>query len=149
MQLAVMPQSQVAFHELEPFRVVNPLQTMKLSPEMLKVLHHIHENLFDAGLNVETLKFRCRIRDNNVSSRFRHVMGVTIKKYIESLRMQAAALLLQQRRRLGVFDVAHAVGYYHLQTFYNAFQRQYACTPASYRRRLRQRLDVETGSNTP
>lgn len=105
-----------------------------LPREIREVLAHIHQNLFDLRLNVRYLKFSCRIRDNNVSSRFRYLMGMTIKQYVEALRMEAATdLLLAQD--LGIFEVSVSVGYYNLQTFYRAFERHYGCTPASYRRR--------------
>jgi AraC-like DNA-binding protein len=47
--------------------------------------------------------------------------------------MKAAKLLLQ--KRIGVFDVAQYIGYFHSQTFYRAFQRRFGCTPATLCRR--------------
>jgi two-component system, response regulator YesN len=124
-----------------------------LPREIREVLGQIHQNLFDLHLNVRYLKSRCRIRDNNVSSRFRYLIGVTIKQYVESLRMEAAGLLLSEAD-LGIFDVAASVGYYNLQTFYRVFERHFHCTPASYRRRFQAyrdrppaaRLDAEAGA---
>ena len=122
--------------ELDRFRRETYPMKPGLSSEVRLVLNHVHQHLFDLDLNVERVKIHCRIRDNNVSSRFRHAMGVTIKTYIESLRMDAAERLLRHRK-IGVFDVAQFVGYNHLQTFYRAFQRRFGCPPAAYRRRLR------------
>jgi AraC-like DNA-binding protein len=104
-----------------------------LPREICEVLFHIHQNPFDLQLNVRHLKSSCRIRDNNISSRFRYVMGKTIKQYVEALRMEAASRLLRTEE-IGIFDVAVSVGYYNLQTFYRVFERYYGCTPASYRR---------------
>jgi len=103
-----------------------------LPREIREVLAHIHLHLFELDLNVRSLKSCCRIRDNNISSRFRYLVGTTIKQYIEMLRMEAAVLLLHVEG-LGVFDIAISVGYYNLQTFYRAFERSYGCTPAKYR----------------
>jgi AraC-like DNA-binding protein len=108
-----------------------------LPREIREVLAHIHEHLFDLQLNVRHLKSNCRIRDNNISSRFRYVMGMTIKQYVETLRMQAASRLLREEE-IGIFDIAVSVGYYNLQTFYRAFDRYHGCTPASLRRVSRQ-----------
>lgn len=105
-----------------------------LPREIREVLAHIHQNLFDLQLNVRHLKSSCRIRDNNVSSRFRYLVGMTIKQYVEALRMEAATHLLLSQD-IGIFDVSISVGYYNLQTFYRAFERHHGCTPASYRRR--------------
>jgi two-component system response regulator YesN len=103
-----------------------------LPREIREVLAHIHQHLFDLRLNVRYLKSSCRIHDNNVSSRFRYLMGLTIKQYVETLRMEAASRLLR-REGLCIFDVSVAVGYYTLQTFYRAFERHHGCTPAKYR----------------
>lgn len=115
--------------ELERFREEVCSAPVKSSREMCEILEHIHQNLFDSDLNVGTIKERCRVRDNNISCRFRRVMGATIKEYIESLRLKAASRLLE--KRVPVFDVALSVGYDYPQTFYRAFQRNFECTPAS------------------
>jgi AraC-like DNA-binding protein len=104
-----------------------------LPREIREILACIHQNLFDLHLNVRLLKSCCRIRDNNVSSRFRSTMGITIKQYVEALRMEAASRLLRDRG-IGILDIAFAVGYSNLQTFYRAFERRHGCTPANYRR---------------
>lgn len=117
---------------LEDFRLEHRPKSKDLPREVCEILEHINEALFDTKLNVRVLKSRCRIRDNNISSRFRYVMGVTIKEYIEELRLAAAERLLREKD-LSIFDVAASVGYYHPQTFYRAFQRKYDCTPAEYR----------------
>ena len=117
---------------LDDFRQKNLPAHQDLPREIREVLAHIHQHLFDLRLNVRYLKSCCRIRDNNVSSRFRYLMGVTIKQYVETLRMQAASHLLRQEE-IGIFDVSFAVGYYNLQTFYRAFERHHGCTPARYR----------------
>jgi AraC-like DNA-binding protein len=117
---------------LEDFRLEHRLKNNNLPRAVRDVLDCINEALFDSRLNVRFLKVHCRIRDNNISSRFRYVTGVTIKDYIEGLRLEAAELLLRERA-ISIFDVAASVGYYHPQTFYRAFQRKYGCTPAAYR----------------
>jgi AraC-like DNA-binding protein len=106
----------------------------ELSEELQSVLDCIHGHVFEPDLNVKTLKARCQIRDNNVSSRFRYTLGIGIKEYIESLRMEAAMLLLREEG-LPVFHVAKAVGYAYEETFYRAFRRHFGCTPARHRRR--------------
>jgi two-component system response regulator YesN len=118
---------------LEGFRLAQRRDDSELPREIRQILACIHEHLFSSGLNVQQLKRRCRIRDNNISSRFRRALGLTMKDYIESLRMEAAALLLRERR-VGIFDVAQSIGYDNPQTFYRAFAKRFQCTPAAYRR---------------
>ena len=121
--------------ELETFQAEIEPQGPWLPLEAQGMLECIHENLFDPELSVKTLRARCGLRDNNVSSRFRWVTGKTIREYIESLRMEAASFLLR-RCDCAVFDVALSVGYNHPQTFYRAFEKTFDCTPAVYRERF-------------
>ena len=107
----------------------------ELPPDIRRVLFYIDEHALDPELNVRKIKSACGLRDNNVSTRFRLSVGVSIRDYLESRRMEAAVLLLQQSRST-IMEIAFAVGYNNLQTFYGAFHRRYSCTPDSYRRKL-------------
>ena len=117
---------------LRRFRDDHPPSADAVSWHVRRLLHCIHEHVFDAGLNVRTLKLHCGLRDNNISCRFKNEVGVPIKTYIEHLRLDAASQLLQG----GVFsvsEVAHAVGYPHLQTFYRVYARRFGRTPGRCR----------------
>lgn len=116
---------------LEAVRCALPLPEARC-PKVRGLIQHIHARLFEPDLNVKLLKAACHIHDNNISSHFRFMMGVSIKQYIETLRMQSAGRLLRESS-LPIFDVARLLGYDHLQTFYSAFRRQFGCTPAAYR----------------
>lgn len=120
--------------ELQRFHLAHAPSTHGTSCHVRDLLHAIHETLFDPRLNVRLLKSRCRIRDNNVAYHFRDETGVSIKEYIEDLRIEAAGGLLRGGT-CNNWEVAHAVGYTHLQTFYRAFRRQFGCTPGDFRDR--------------
>lgn len=115
----------------------HPANREDLPADIRRVLSYIEENAFDSELNVQKIKLDCRLRDNNVSSRFRFFLGATIRDYLEARRMEAAAALLRQSRAT-ILEVAFAVGYNSLQTFYGAFRRKYSCTPDVYRRRRKE-----------
>jgi AraC-like DNA-binding protein len=100
-----------------------------------RLLHSIHDEVFQGALTVKQLKKRCGIGDHNVSCRFKHEVGVSIKGYIESLRLDAAAYLLA-RGHFTASEAAQSVGYANLQTFYPAFRRRFGCTPGEYRARM-------------
>lgn len=103
-----------------------------VSAPVRTLLESIHRNPFDPTLSVKTLKASCRLRDNNVSCRFRSETGMYLHVYIVALRMQAAARLME-RSALSIADVAQLVGYGHLQTFYRVFKEYFRCTPAVFR----------------
>ena len=117
-------------------RPEHPADRQRLPADIQRILSYIEENALDPELNVQRIKRHCRLRDNNVSSRFRFFLGATIRDYLESRRMDAAAVLLRQNGAT-VMEVAFAVGYNNLQTFYGAFRRKYSCTPDTYRRKIR------------
>jgi len=97
-----------------------------------EILRFIHGHLFDSALNVTAVRQRCGLRNNNVSTRFRSVVGLGLREYIEILRLNAAERLLRCGG-LEVYLVAMAVGYDHQETFCRAFQRQFGRTPSEQR----------------
>ena len=103
-----------------------------LPADIERLVACIEANPFDPELNAEVVKRRCGLRDHNTSSRFRFYIGASIRNYLEARRLEEAARLLRESRAT-VLEVALSVGYNNVQTFYGAFRRRYACTPAAYR----------------
>jgi AraC-like DNA-binding protein len=118
--------------DLERFRSQTRPVALDLPRDIEEILGSIHGALFDPSLNVSSVKARCGIRNNNISTRFRRLLGVGIREYIEDLRMRAADRLLRDGG-LEVYLVAMAVGYDHHETFHRAFQRRFGRTPSEHR----------------
>src|SRR6185295_1658757 len=104
-------------------------QAAYLPRDVAAVLEFIHNHVFESSLNVNTIKHSCRIGNNNISTRFRVVLGLGIREYIENLRLYAASRLLHGQR-FEVYLIAMAVGYEHQETFCRAFRRQFGCPPS-------------------
>lgn len=122
--------------ELERFRQDLLLLDARLPQNLSGAMRYLQDHLFDSNLNVSTLKLRCDLRNNNVSTIFRSIVGVGIRDYIEMLRLDAADHLL----RIGGFEIyliAMSVGYDHQETFFRAFQRRFGCTPSRRRNAFR------------
>jgi transcriptional regulator GlxA family with amidase domain len=100
--------------------------------QVQSILRVIHARLFDETLNVKTLKADCGIGDHNVSTQFKQYVGRSIKEYIEHHRMQTAQRLLRTQG-LAVSQIACAVGYPHVQTFYRVFTRHFGRSPGDLR----------------
>lgn len=103
-----------------------------LPREIAEILRFVHSHLFDSALNVAAARRSCGLRNNNVSTAFRIVVGMGLREYIEMLRLRAAERLLWAGD-LEVYLVAMAVGYDHQETFCRAFQRQFDHTPSEHR----------------
>jgi AraC-like DNA-binding protein len=119
--------------ELERFCRQSQPDLATLPADIRRLVIHIHENLFDAALNVNAVKRSCGVRNNNVTIRFRAVVGVGIHEYIEALRMEAAGWVLREGA-FRIYLVAMAIGYTHLETFCRAFQRRFGYTPSRHRK---------------
>jgi len=122
-----------AYAALEGFRRSLAPPPADLSLEVRALLQCIHRDLFSPTLSVKTLKQRCGLRDNNVSSRFKSETGVYLNSYIARLRVQAAVMLLRSGRQSAA-EVASRVGFANVQTFYRVFRVALGCTPGVYRR---------------
>jgi len=105
------------------------------------VLNLIHGQFRRMDMSVKVLKHDCDIRDNNFSSIFKREIGMTIKEYIEWLRVREACSLLD-RGCITIVEVGYEVGYEHVQTFYRVFRRRLSCTPGQYLERMRQQTTV-------
>jgi transcriptional regulator GlxA family with amidase domain len=116
--------------ELEFFLQELP-HVSRLPRDVAAVLEFIHAHLFESSLNVNTVKHGCRIKNNNISTRFRIGLGLGIREYIETLRLYAALRLLQDRR-FEIYLIAVAVGYEHQETFCRAFRRQFGYPPSGH-----------------
>src|SRR5215208_1276635 len=107
--------------ELDFFRQELP-QAACLPRDVTAVLEFIHTHVFESSLNVNTVKHGCRLKNNNISTRFRIGVGLGIREYIEDLRLYAASRLVQDQR-FEIYLIAMAVGYEHQETFCRAFRR--------------------------
>lgn len=114
--------------ELDFFLQALP-QAAAMPRDVAAVLEFIHGHIFESSLDVNTVKHGCRIKNNNISTRFRIVLGLGIREYIERLRLYAASRLLQDRR-FEVYLIAMAVGYDHQETFCRAFRRHFGYPPS-------------------
>jgi transcriptional regulator GlxA family with amidase domain len=103
----------------------------RLPRDIASILDFIHDHVFEPSFNVNSAKHGCRITNNNISTRFRVVLGLGIREYIESLRLYAASRLLRDRR-FEIYLIAMAVGYEHQETFCRAFRRHFGYPPSGH-----------------
>ncbi|HYL80591.1 MAG TPA: helix-turn-helix transcriptional regulator, partial [Candidatus Acidoferrum sp.] len=78
---------------------------------------------------------------------FAEVYGKTPRRYLAEVRMQRAADLLRTTR-LGVEQIAQAVGFARTTTFDRIFKRAFRLTPSAYRQGAESRWARRQGRMT-
>jgi AraC-like DNA-binding protein len=101
--------------------------------EMMRM--HVREHLADPDLRVSELARRHHVSVRHAYNLFERI-GTTPGAYLREQRLLAAQTMLSNTRyaRLAISSIAAAVGFLDLRTFERAFRRQYATTPAGWRR---------------
>jgi AraC-like DNA-binding protein len=123
------------------FRAERP-EWSGLPASVREVLRYIHQRIFDSSLNVRDIRAGCGIRNHNISTQFRCVVGLGIREYIEALRLNMAQHLVQ-KKELEIYLVAMAVGYESQETFCRAFHRHFGCTATEYRSRRNVKTELQ------
>lgn len=95
--------------------------------EVLNYLQQCHAE----PLSVQRVADRFGYSRSRFSHLFHAHLGCTLFEYIAALRCRHAAQLLKETD-MPVSDVAMAVGFESVRTFYRAFKRQYDMTPKRY-----------------
>ena len=90
----------------------------------------------DADLSVGALAARANLSERHFARSFRAEIGVPPARYVERLRIEAAARLLLDTG-LGLDVVADRVGFGSVETLHRAFRNRFGVTPGSYRARFR------------
>lgn len=85
----------------------------------------------DQPLNLDQLARHLAISRSHLSRRFSSETGMTLRQYLQALRMKHAASLISERK-LPVSTAALEVGYQSLGHFSAAFKRHHGCLPSEW-----------------
>ena len=129
-----LEKNQIIEQELARVRVEMPcLESAPL--DVQRVLCCLREHLFEETCNVNAIVESCGVSTSDIHARFKYHTGMTIRRYLEKWRMEAARRLIQHDA-LEVGLVAFSVGYASHRTFNRAFLRCAGCTPTAYREKM-------------
>lgn len=92
---------------------------------------HLEQHL-ERTHSTEALARLAGLSERQLFRQFREIHGKTPRRYLTEVRMQRAADLLRTTR-LGVEQVAQAVGYQNPAAFDRAFKRAFGVTPSEWR----------------
>lgn len=100
--------------------------------EVQIMLKYIHKHLFEETLTVEKVKEACRLKNNNITTKFWQNVGTGTREYIVTQRLKAAASILHTTEA-NIYQIAFVVGFTE-EAFSKLFKKKYGCTPLNYRR---------------
>lgn len=99
----------------------------------LAMIRAYMEEHIDQKLTIPALSHRFCLAPTSLKTGFRRQYGQPVHTWLRCRRLERAAELLRSSK-LGVLEVAQAVGYNSASQFGAAFQRQYGVTPGQYRK---------------
>ena len=131
----IVAQKRLLKRELDDFKAALALKDSALPRDVQAILEYIHQHLFEPNLTVIEARRQCGVKNNNITTYFRQLVGMGIREYIEHRRMQAAMQLLAHEE-LEIFFIGLGIGYSHEESFARAFRRRCGCTPSEYRKEI-------------
>lgn len=108
--------------------------TMKSNDEVLlaRIMKVVNEHLDDPKFSVETLASEVGISRVHLHRKLKELTNLSARDFIKNIRLQQAATLLTQNKKMAISEVAYAVGYTNLSHFSNSFKEKYGLSPKEY-----------------
>ena len=114
----------------------NLLASASIHPAVEKVLHLLHEDA--ESLTVEALARQVGVSPSYLSRLFAQQTGQSLTEFRQKNRLERFLRLLYRSPRLNFGEAALEVGFGSYAQFYHIFTQRMGCSPAEYRRRLRE-----------
>ncbi|MCL6589403.1 MAG: AraC family transcriptional regulator [Firmicutes bacterium] len=108
------------------------VETEERIEKLKQVLNYIHEN-YAAKINVEDLARLIHMSEGYFYRFFRQMTRKTPIEYLNSYRINKAAILLRESRKK-IFEIALDVGFDNFSYFISIFKKLMKCTPLEYRK---------------
>lgn len=106
-----------------------PGNTTALDKEFLeKVLNHIHENIDDPDLNVETMASQLNLSRSQFYRKIKALTGQSANEFLRNIRLNRAKVLLENGSR-SIGEVCFSVGFSSPSYFTKCFKGQFGVLP--------------------
>ncbi len=112
-------------------------RTQSESNNLKRLLEYCGEN-FTKDLNLQTLSKELYMNKYHISHLFNDVLGISLRKYINTMRIKMAEQLLAHNE-MSVNEVAFAVGFTTQRTFNRVFIEHKGITPSEFRQKKLQK----------
>lgn len=105
----------------------------QVSNRFRPILEHINEH-YTENISAHSISQYFGYNETYFCRRFKTVTGLTVMKYIQILRMEAAQKMLENTT-LDISTIAWKCGYPDVSYFSNCFKKNYGCSPTEFKRR--------------
>ncbi len=125
------------YHEVEDLKIKKsqkPSISNELREKLDKTIAFLDEN-YSYDISREGVAESVGINHDYLGKVFKEYTGMRMNEYINVLRIRKASELLQVHDH-SIADIAYAVGFESLSTFYRVFQKIMGESPGSYRERF-------------
>lgn len=122
------------YHEVEDLKIKKsqkPSISDELKEKLDKTIAFLNEN-YTYDISREGIAESVGINQDYLGKVFKEYTGMRIHEYINVLRIWRASEMLQEQDQ-SVADIAYAVGFESLSTFYRVFQKIMGESPGNYR----------------
>ncbi|WP_418697978.1 hybrid sensor histidine kinase/response regulator transcription factor [Bacteroides sp.] len=97
-----------------------------------KVMKVINDNLSEPTLDVEMLARSVGLSRVHLYRKLKELTNLSTRDFIRNIRIQQAAKLLQNNKKMNISDIAYSVGFSNLSHFSNSFKEQFGMSPKEY-----------------
>ena len=99
---------------------------------MEKIMKVVNEHLADPDLNAELLATEVGLSRVHIHRKLKELTNLSARDFIKNIRLQQAAKLLAENKKLTISEIAYATGYTSLSHFSNSFKERYGLSPKDY-----------------
>lgn len=96
----------------------------------MRILRYVDEN-YSSCITPQSVSSYLGYNQSYISRYFRATFGTTLSRYITSVKLRAAVLMMLDGR-MGIVDVAAKSGFSSMRTFYRSFAEEYGVSPTEY-----------------
>lgn len=99
---------------------------------MSRIMKVVNEHISDPEFSVEKLASEVGLSRVHIHRKLKELTNSSARDFIKNIRLQQAASLLTQNKKLAVSEVAYAIGYTNLSHFSSSFKEKYGVSPKEY-----------------
>lgn len=105
-----------------------------------KILSFIQEN-FEHRISIEEAASICSLSESRFMQMFHQETGMSFIQYLNDFRLESCAAQLKRTSK-SVTEIAFENGFDNISYFIRQFKKKYSCTPLSFRRSCKTRVDL-------